>query len=225
MSTIARAEIPTEEFALHETLGTVPDVVVEIERVVAHGDDRVMPIMWVSGDGLDFAALTDALDRDSTVDGVELFSDLGEERLYRMEWTDGIQFLLGAVVSQEATILEAHGSKAGWDLRLLFPDREALRATHDYCETHGLSVEVRSVTDIDDTPGGRHGLTDAQYETLVSAYEAGYYRIPRSIDGTALADEFGISHQALSERLRRATDALIENTLLVNGDADGRRQQ
>lgn len=35
------------------------------------------------------------------------------------------------------------------------------------------------------------------------------------VRGTVPAEEFDISHQALSERLRRGTGALIEDTLLV----------
>ncbi|MFB9808291.1 helix-turn-helix domain-containing protein [Haladaptatus pallidirubidus] len=49
----------------------------------------------------------------------------------------------------------------------------------------------------------------------MAALESGYYDIPRGISGEELSDDLGISHQALSERLRRAYKNLISNALVV----------
>jgi predicted DNA binding protein len=39
--------------------------------------------------------------------------------------------------------------------------------------------------------------------------------VPRSVTLQELAEEFDVSHQAISERLRRATNALVQDTLFV----------
>ena len=50
------------------------------------------------------------------------------------------------------------------------------------------------------------------------AVEGGYYSIPRRMSAQDLADEFGISDQAVTERLRRAIVTLTENTLIAMRD-------
>ena len=47
MPTIVVANIPAEEFALHESLQAVPDLAVESQRVVEKGEGLVMPLIWV----------------------------------------------------------------------------------------------------------------------------------------------------------------------------------
>ena len=55
----------------------------------------------------------------------------------------------------------------------------------------------------------RPELSSDQHEALVAAFETGYYDIPRDVTLEELADQLGISHQALSERFRRAYEGLI----------------
>ncbi len=60
-----------------------------------------------------------------------------------------------------------------------------------------------------------YGVTQAQRETLMRAVQGGYYSIPRRMSTQDLADDLGISDQAVTERLRRAIVALTENTLIA----------
>lgn len=50
MSIIAEFSVPAEEFALYETLCEVPGMTVEVERVVAHEADCIVPYFWTSGE-------------------------------------------------------------------------------------------------------------------------------------------------------------------------------
>jgi len=47
-------------------------------------------------------------------------------------------------------------------------------------------------------------LSEPQREALTLAVRRGYYDIPRGCTTAELADELGISDQAVTERLRRA---------------------
>ncbi|EFW93068.1 DNA binding domain-containing protein [Haladaptatus paucihalophilus DX253] len=58
-----------------------------------------------------------------------------------------------------------------------------------------------------------HERTEQQHETLRSAMDRGYYEIPRRMTTTDLAEELGVSHQAVSERLRRGHRCLVEHGL------------
>ena len=215
MSTIAELTIPAQEFALRETLEAAPDLDVEIERVVAYDPDHVMPYVWFAGDESMLAAVDDALEDDPSVDDCELLTDLDDERLYRMNWVDDVTVILHLLTEEQATVLDAEVEDRQWRFRVLFPERESLSSTYEFATDRGLTIDIRKIHRLEDDRRGRYGLTDAQYETLVAALEHGYYEIPREMDMEALSDELGVSHQALSERLRRAHLTLVEDAIEV----------
>lgn len=219
MSTIAELTIPADEFALRRTLENLPELEVEVERVVAYDPGHVMPYVWFSGpDEETLTALDDELTEDSSVDSVELLTDLEDERLYRMDWVEDVTFFLHMLTEEEATILHATGEQAQWQLRILFPERDSLSRTYEFATDQGFTVDIQKIHELDDDRYGRYGLTDAQHETLVQALDRGYYQIPREVDMEELSNELGISHQALSERLRRAHRALVEDAISLGPD-------
>ncbi|MFC6835724.1 bacterio-opsin activator domain-containing protein [Halomarina ordinaria] len=213
MATITRAAIPTREFALHRTLREVSDVEFECERLVESGEGRVMPLVWTRG--ADTETLEAALERDPSVTDVTLLAEFDDELLYRMNWVDQVRLVIEMVTSLDATILDAYGDAEAWNLRILYPDRDALSRTNDFCESNGLTFDVIHVREMRGDPVGRFGLTDEQYEAMTMACERGYFSVPRETDLDALAEDLDISHQALSERLRRGTEVLVEEALLV----------
>ncbi|GAB3027056.1 helix-turn-helix domain-containing protein [Natronobiforma cellulositropha] len=213
MSTIAELTVPADEFALRRTLERLESLVVDVERVVAYDPDHLMPFVWLAGNEAEIAVLDDELHRDPSVESVTLLTDLGDERLYRMEWVDDVTVLLHVLTEEEATVLQATGEHSQWRLRILFPERDALSRTYEFATDQGFSLDIQRIHELDDDRYGRHGLTDAQHETLVRALERGYYEIPRHADMEELAADLGISHQALSERLRRAHKRLVEDAI------------
>lgn len=213
MVTIVRGTIPAEEFALDTTTDRLDDVSFETERVVRSGDDAIMPLMWVRG--VDRDTIERAFEEDRTVNEVTLLADFGDELLYRMEWIDHIHLLLQMLTNSHATILDAYGRGDKWQIRVLYPDREGFSETHEFCEEHGMTFDVDSIRELEGQPSGRFGLTADQYQALVTAVEEGYFSVPRDMTLQELADKFDVSHQALSERLRRGTEALVEDALLV----------
>ncbi len=220
MATIAEIRLPTDEFVLSYTLDTLPDVNFEIERIVAHDPDHVMPYVWASG--ADPEELERTLKEDPSVDDLEVIAQPSgdEESLYQMEWIDSIQTLIHILVEEDGTILAAEARQDGWFMRILFPDREALSRTYDFCEENDLSMDIQRIYNIDQGKQGRFGLTDEQEETIAAAYEEGYYDVPRNVSLSDFADKLDISHQALSERLRRGHKTLVENTVIVGDEND-----
>lgn len=219
MSTIAEIELPANEFALRDTLATVPGLELDVLRVAAHGEDRILPHMWAQADAFD--DLDAALREDSTVDGFDVLDDLGEERLYRMNWVGQIRVIVHVLLEENATVLDAHGEDERWRFRILFPDRDALSATYEFAREAGLSFDVRNIYELDETRHGFFGLTEEQHETLMIALDSGYYQVPRQATADDLADDLDISHQAVSERLRRGHGTLVENALAIGTDEPG----
>jgi predicted DNA binding protein len=124
------------------------------------------------------------------------------------------------ITNHEATVLDAYGKRDRWKLRVMYPDRDELSAVSEFCNSHGLSFEIESVREMEGEPAGRYGLTAEQFDALTTAAQQGLFEVPRGVTMEELAEEFDVSHQAMSERIRRATGALVEDTLLV-GMADG----
>ncbi len=218
MGTMTEVTIPAEEFALHDTFLDAPGAHLDVQRVVAHGPDRVMPFLWATAE--DFDVLHEALDADPTVEDVTHVSEFEDERLYRMAWVDRIALVSHALVEEDATVFEAAGSHDEWHLRLFFPERGGLARTHDLAEEEGLTLQVENIYELDSERRDHFGLTDPQHETLVEAFKNGYYDFPHGVTTEDLGDEFDISAQAVADRLRRGHGNLIEETLIVGHGPD-----
>ena len=213
MPTIVVANVPAEEFALRESLQAVPDLAVESQRVVEKGETLVMPLIWVRG--ANGETVQTVLSDDSSVSSASRIASYENESLYQMEWKRDVELAIQMITEDEATILDLYGTSDGWQLRSMFPDRDTLARTVEFCENHGLGFDVRRVREMDVVPSGRWGLTDEQYEALRVAWDAGYFGVPREADLGDIADRLDISHQALSERLRRGHTNLIKETIGV----------
>lgn len=214
---IVRGEIPADEFALYEVLSSLSDVEFEVERVVQSGDEAAMPLIWVRN--AEQEAVESAFENDPSVQELTLLSAFDDELLYRMQWISEVDVVLQMLTSSEATITDAYGTDGRWYLRVLYPDRDSLTKTIQYVDEQGFTFDVTAIRQMEGEPAGRYGLTKAQFEALTTAVETGYFEVPRGIEQSDLADTLGISHQALSERLRRGTGALVEDALMVGATA------
>lgn len=201
-------EIPAADFALQETFEAVPDAAVECEESVQHGEAVVLPFLWV--DAADVAAFEAALEDDPTVVDATRLATCDPEVLYLMEWASCVDLVVEMLVNADGTILDAHAGDGAWRFRILYPERERLAQTGEFCQAHGVAFDVEEIHELDVASEGRYDLTDTQAETLSKALQAGYFDVPRETDIAELADEMGISHQALSERIRRAQGELVE---------------
>ncbi|RDI71918.1 helix-turn-helix domain-containing protein [Halopelagius longus] len=227
MSTIASVELAAEEFALGRSLAEVPRAEFEVVRVVAHDGDSLVPYVRVTADS--FEEFDDALDADPSVAEATLLDDFGDERLYRMEWVEDVLALTHVLVYAKGAVLEMYGTDEQWRVRLLLPDREALSDTAAYCRERDLTFEILNIHELSGSVSrGEFGLSQAQYEVLLTAAEQGYFDVPRDVTMADLADTLDVSQQAISERLRRGHANLVDNTIRVGEesfdvDANGRR--
>lgn len=212
MSTIAEAHVPADQFALAETLRTLRDVEFRMVRLVAHGGDNKMPFLWAQCD--DRTQLMERLDQDPTVGAVEVLAEFEEECLVQVDWQSRIELLVSLMSEEDATILDVHGRDDTWRLQIFFPDHDSVSTMYDFCEEHGIDVTLERIFDMSDSSHQDEiRLTEEQYEAISHAYEAGYYDVPRRINQEELAESFDVSHQALSERLRRGHQTVIANML------------
>jgi predicted DNA binding protein len=215
MATIVEFRVPIDQLALAHTFASIPDLRIEIERFAAHDVGSAMPFVWVTAD--DFGAFEAALDEDPTVETFETLAEFDDERFYRMNWIDRIDFVIHLLVEEEGSITRARTTGDFWQLQVLFPEHDSLSRTYEFCEESGLSLTVESIYELDTHEGSQFGLTEQQRTTLVEAKKQGYYDVPRSVSLAELADSLDVSHQALSERFRRAHANLIDRTIAPAG--------
>lgn len=215
---LARATIPSGSFALSETFARVPEAAFQCETTVECGES-ILPLFWVRAPRR--AEVDAALRADPTTDDVTLLTDRGDEWLYRISWRNRVRLPVKLLTAEGATVLGLAANAWRWTVRLLFPSRRALGRTVSLCEEYDVPMELKSVKRVGDGASGQYGLTSIQSDSLQLACERGYYKIPRVANLDDLADEAGVSHQAYSERLRRATECLVNQTLLNAAPTDG----
>lgn len=212
MTTMVEAALPADQFVLNETLARHPSAEFEVLRLVANGLDQVMPFVWVTGDDLD--AIVSTIQNDDSVEDVEVLAHLDDECLVRMGWMAHIRIVLYILLEEDAMILDASGKKGSWRFQILFSQHDSVSATHDFCREYGIDLEFERIYQLSESRRrAQYGLSEPQYETLVRAYEESYYHVPRQINLQELASRLDVSHQALSERMRRGHGTLIQNAL------------
>lgn len=130
-----------------------------------------------------------------------------------MKWTSDSYCRMGILLQSQGLLLSSQGADSQWQLNLLYPDRETLRQASECCERFGLSLTIDAIWSFGSDQRTQSGLTSVQHETLIYSCQQGYFKVPREIGLDDLAEQIGISHQALSERLRRGHNTLINATL------------
>lgn len=220
MSVIADFSLDAGEFVLDHTVTTVPDVDLEVERMVAHADDGLTPYFRVVRSEETFDAFEAALREDETVTDIHTLETFEGERFYRAHWRNGIDTLMEALRETEGSVLYAVFEAGAWELRMLFANRESLSSFYDLLDEE-LSLDLVRVFERSNTATyGEFDLTGDQRDALVTAFERGYFAVPKETTIEDVAEVLEISPQAVSQRLRRGHANLIGSTLRTH-EKDG----
>ena len=214
MGVILEFTVPPEEFVLGELLCVEPDIEVQVEQVVPMGD-KIMPFSWVSGDVESFEEnIKDELEYQ-----VILTDDVNQRKLYRLEWDEDGDELIKAIIDSNGAVSDAKGNHEEWRFTVRFRNHNEISQFHDYCAEHGIEMSIRKIYNpIEVSNGSPTGMTTIQARTLVDALEEGYFDIPRKTSLVKLGEKYGISDQAVSERLRRATAEFVRSSLVVEDE-------
>jgi predicted DNA binding protein len=161
----------------------------------------------------DREALERAFDEDDTVADYQLVDWTDGTGIYYLEYTPETVLISTVVAEVNGVLVSTQTKGDGWAARLVLPDRSSLSTVWEYAAEHGIDLDIVEIYGNDDVTGERsYGLTDEQRETLLFAYERGYFAEPREIDLGGVADEMGLSSTAASGRMRRGMRNLIAAT-------------
>lgn len=216
MTVITELQVAPDEFELGRMMNLSEHTTVVLERMVPLGRTPV-PFFRVRDEDRD--TFEQALQQHPSVDRVTQLDRQGDETLYALTWAASRDHFFNAMAATGAQLVSATGTPDSWAFEIRFPSHEALSQFHERCEQASISVTVdRVFNETAPGTGPWFGLTPEQRTTLISAVRGGYYAIPRRLSTQDLADEFGISDQAVTERLRRGIASLVEHTLVTADD-------
>lgn len=212
MSVIVEFTIPSDAFQLGRVLSGPPDMSLELERIVPTGD-MLMPFVWATGD--DHAAFEEKVRAHPAVKELDVLDKVGDSGLYRIEWQDEPTDLIEAISASDAAVLQTRGND-DWVFRLRFPDHEKLSKFHNFVLERQLPIHIDRTYTLTETTehGHRFQLSAEQREALVLGLERGYFETPGEVSLDELAEELGITRQALSKRIRRGNAKVLKTVLL-----------
>lgn len=205
MTVIADVRIPAEQFTLGQLVSGRSGVYLQFERVIPL-DERLLPFFWVEDSSREH--IEETLGSHPEVEGLEQIARLDDRFLYRAEWGQDIDGVISSLRETRGTILEGEGTDEYWEFRLRFIDRDSLQQFVDACREKDIDVNLRAVFQRSHPKTG-DAVSETQLETLLIAYEKGFFDVPREISLEDLSETFGVSEQAVSQRLRRGTANMI----------------
>lgn len=217
MNVVVELRLPPEGFALGELFSYRSNARIELERIVPTGEGT-MPFFWVVADDPTF--VDDVTIENSLISSVEVLRATANSALCHAVWSPNQRGIHGILTDQAATLLDAEGCSDGWSFRIRFPDQEATTRFRDACDEQSISYEVRRIYSLTEFSTKEYDLTDEQREALITAFERGYFQVPRDTSLSELADLLEISPQATSGRLRRGLERMLDGTLFPTGDKD-----
>jgi predicted DNA binding protein len=218
MVTIAELSVPTEAFALAETLPEFPEVVVVADQIVSHAPGATLPCLWAT-DG-DVPAFESRMAADRTVNEITAKATVADEHLYYFDWAAPIKEMIAELIDHEAVFLQAAGRGDRWRFRLRFLTRDQFDQFRSYYADEGPSFRLEQLFTATH-PRQTHGdATAAQQEALRTAFEHGYFQVPRQASLEDIATALDISAQAVSERLRRGIATLVQEMIVTESHGE-----
>ncbi len=219
MGLIAEFQIDCDALPLVSVAAAVPEATITLSLQYNHGR-RPLFIGTVTG-GSEQAierAFTDAHD----IEEWTRIGTAGDTRRYQAVPALSFEEQLGgqindldgleALATADAIIERITVTADGWEQLGWFADRAAFTEFASFWQRNADFGLERLTRDAEPKSPG-NGLTDRQLEALRTAYEMGYFEIPRRTSLDAVAQELDISASSLSERLRRAQTQLIQETV------------
>ncbi|ELY81487.1 bacterio-opsin activator HTH domain-containing protein [Natrinema pellirubrum DSM 15624] len=211
MATEATFTVPSDQFPLGTVFEQLPNVTVELERIIP-ARDVVIPYFWVRGTEVD--DIEGAFSEHPSVKEIRLVDTVEDEYLLRVEWALDYDDVLTILAEAEVPVINATGTNQQWTFEIRGDDRTDIAAFQRRCRELDIPITLTALHAL--TPvetGTEAALTDTQQEALMLAYERGYFESPREVTLEELGEELGISQQAVGSRLRGGIRHVLGSTL------------
>lgn len=209
MSLTAEFRLGSHRLPLVDVADAVPDVTLQLEN----GEQPTSGpfVLFIRATGASFDGIESALDRSPWVQEFFLISDTNMIRIYQIVTTSRRPSPVEELRLGKTHLESVNFLANGWQMSQQFADRAELATFRDSCEEMNISFHLDRLYDSTSTDMDLIGVTEKQREALLTAYEMGYFAVPRKASMAAVAAAIDISLPALAERLHRAESHLIEH--------------
>ena len=217
MAVLAQFELTTP--VLNATVERTPDA--DIQFVGSCTNASGEPCVRYRVESVEPGEFEAGLDADATVASYNLLTEESGRFFYQISLSDDGRAASIVPLAGEygGMFVDGYWSGGEWKLRLRFPNNSLFRGFVDACRSQDrISLVLRKISQGVSYDGSGIGLTPPQGEALKTALEQGYYEIPRRTSLAQIADQLGISDNAVSERLRRGMEYVLERELSLNAD-------
>ncbi len=151
----------------------------------------------------------DAIDQLDVVDDWEYVGDAGDGHLYVVEFTaPDLPEDMSTLSEDLVGTCDPDVDDAGATVSLT-GDQATIAETVATYEAAGVSTDLRSLGSYDGRESPLAELTDRQREVVGTAYEMGYYDVPRTVSTAEVAADLDLDPSTVAEHLQRAERNLI----------------
>lgn len=222
MAVVAELTLKPSDFPLGRLLTAGTQIHIEFERIVPVGP-RVVPVFWAWGD--DLSDFEKRVGEGSSVNDLTELDRVDDRILYLMDWGIPDEAFLEGLQETNGIMRTAEGyDDHDWSFELLFPSYDDLSEFHNFSLENDVEYTLGRIYTLREAGKNQRSLslTESQREALLLALQRGYFSTPSRVTLDELATELDISQQALSERIRRGNESLLEQTLLGSENDDKR---
>lgn len=213
MAIEASFTIEQTDFPLSAVFEQLPDAKIELDRVIPT-EKAVIPYFWIYAD--DTENFTTDLSEDIGVEQVQIIDQVEDQMLVRIDWNLAHESVLTGIVNTDVTLLSGVGNEKRWTFEVRAEEQEAVSEFQAYCRDNDIPINLTQLHALSSLePGREYDLTDGQKKALILGYSRGHFDSPRKATQEDLAEELGITRQAVSSRLQRGIRRLVASTLIT----------
>jgi predicted DNA binding protein len=178
MATEATFTVPPDQFPLGTVFDELPEVTVELERIIP-ARDVVIPYFWVRG--TDVEDIEKAFPDHPGVREIRLVDPVEDEYLLRVEWALDYDDVLTILTETEVPLIEATGTNRQWTFEIRGDDRSDIAAFQRRCRELDIPIRLTELHALTPVETESEAALTPQQEALVLAYERGYFESPREV--------------------------------------------
>lgn len=148
----AEVEIPADGFVIGRAFSTLPDVHVELERIVPT-DTSVVPFIWVRGADPD--DVVRATRSHEAVEEIALLDEYeAEGALFRVVWRRAFGDALVGLADSGMALVSGTGTANEWRFELRAPNSDPLSEFQTWLRREGVSFTLVRLADVWGPPAG-----------------------------------------------------------------------
>lgn len=175
----------------------------DFEELACHGESSIIQVE------VEERVDEDHLDTLEYVDEWERLNTSGNHQLYVISfYAPDLSDEIADEVADLMGTCEPVIGEDGVTMSLVGP-QEAIAGTLDEYESEGVSPDLRRLGEYKGRAEPLDELTDRQREVVQTAFEMGYYEVPRNVSNEDIAAELELDSSTVAEHLQRAERNLL----------------